>query len=785
MADFVIIGSNEQMKDIVEGVYAHLPHPTPHNVSTGLLLHKEKPTDGNIARPTHYQSQYSNTHETQEAPSLQQYIENHLAHHRIYSARPDIPLNVFILCSCYDEQDFEDMQFIAQNINDLPGTAQDIIVTWIFFSFDTKSRPGDVTLRAERDIIHRLIESNQQLFCRTNENAKDSLSLVSNRICYLNNIDIHGEALPYPILLNPEDKDRDYHFWSEAIYTLACLCSNCDDKYNIQNAINNSSNKHNIFSFGYAEFMYRYRDVTRYMQLVVERQLLEKVLGDSETFPFISGWQNDPFDWEELRQLSKVYPNPHNLKRRHDLLEQWCAMPHEIEEITQYDELIKQEAEKDAKKTEVEDETQTNKTLSLFYTLYDSLREIQEYIDLYNAYCDRKREAYEKVVIEAEKAYQMACKAYEEDEDNTDNAPQREDFFKDVPREEDLPKPIAITYWDDVLEADKAAVTRKDKAVLAELLQGYTEQFHEAWLNDLDTKLLHTEIEEATDDTEQSTASAIPDEQKKGCFGSWIRRLFGTADSSADIAPSLTPEEIAAHKKEARQQQITGVLQRMMTVLDVKADIERFMPDYDALVARKKEIDRQIDAFEPYEEKRSIAIIDKEKLYPYFESICPQIVAEEQKLREEIEKKGYAFIEDQFDFAKCSEKLCERIEYIWMCLDWHRNTNILIKEELTRTEVESKIPNLTTCINTLYARSAIFADVYYDEHAHTIGDKISPLLYSNDKEQQKNIQECLRRNYLDGQSYYSHHAQNKLCMFRFIQLQTDEIRDLQRKDTEK
>lgn len=252
MAAFVVIGANENVKSIVDGIHLCRPQSTHVNtiISSGIILNNN---EGLHYQYNLYNSKNSEPIVQETKESLDNCISNQLAHLRRIIAEPGICINVFLIADFVFPECHSDVKRVLDAL--LVLRDKNIRLITSLFVYDL-NKYEDVSIRPD------------------GEHVKDFISYYSNLKCgfktdllYLNNKDHHHAA----INANNEGVSRMLCDWF-------MLLSNANDKYNASMAIGTTNA---IFSIGYAELMFSFSEFKRYLEIALNTDVLNIVLNDS------------------------------------------------------------------------------------------------------------------------------------------------------------------------------------------------------------------------------------------------------------------------------------------------------------------------------------------------------------------------------------------------------------------------------------------------------------------------------------------------------------------------
>ncbi len=240
MSAYIVLGTDEQLNDLVDGITrCHLlSSEVSAFVSSGVIEEKNNSLFYNFSCYNKGEA-IPSKNGFQETRRLRDILANQLAHLRRIAVleNPEASINIFLLTNPHVEKDFDRIKYVIKEIEELDDRT--IRLMTVVLSYDL-NHCDDVTLRPNKEILVSFMQEYQRSTLPENGDfRKDML--------YLNNIDMNNAAIAF-----------DTARLGEILNTFFMLLSNDSDCYHA-----NSSLTGNLFSIGYADYIYNFSDLSR------------------------------------------------------------------------------------------------------------------------------------------------------------------------------------------------------------------------------------------------------------------------------------------------------------------------------------------------------------------------------------------------------------------------------------------------------------------------------------------------------------------------------------------
>ncbi len=255
MTAFVVISTNSRLHTLVDGIQDSRPlNPAVATlISSGKLLQQE---DG-----LYYEYQSTVKSKPQKiAEELEDLLLNQLAHTKHDAQWGDNvnPLRVFLLENPLDEQENEIEDWIYNSLCKIIRDKKDqnLLITRMCFTFDV-SHPENVANAVPVQFIQA---------------KKESVQKQGHNLLLLDNHDKNQAAIC-------NSKESFELMTSRMLADLMMLLSSSNTTYNVANAIQSETN---VFSLGYAECFYYYKDVKRYYEIANYRDIQDYMFNTND-----------------------------------------------------------------------------------------------------------------------------------------------------------------------------------------------------------------------------------------------------------------------------------------------------------------------------------------------------------------------------------------------------------------------------------------------------------------------------------------------------------------------
>ncbi len=268
MSAFIVIGINERVEQIINGIIQNRPlNPAVNTIiSYGIFKDNCRGIDNCEYQYVCFNGQTVEKCQINYERGFNVVFANQLAHLRAKCENKDSVINVFLVSNPLINDDFSRMKFILQELENLQDKNIRLMLTLLTFDleniYDVTIRPKPNELFDFLDFFLGIIPS----------------SIYRKDILYLNNKDLNHAAVCV-----------DQMVFSRMLIDLYMLLSNELDAYRA----NASIGDHSIFSIGYSEWIFLSQDLDRYLKLTTPKDLLTKIL-------------NDPFEYIENLNFSNI-----------------------------------------------------------------------------------------------------------------------------------------------------------------------------------------------------------------------------------------------------------------------------------------------------------------------------------------------------------------------------------------------------------------------------------------------------------------------------------------------
>ncbi len=241
MAYFIVIGTNDDVKDVVDEIkFSHLQH----NVITSGCIHSEG--ENKYYHWDVFNDKGQKTKENNEPIVLHDALTNQIAHFRTLLPDNVIP-NVFIISKCFDLEESSTLQMAYEELCRIGGaTMGGLQVDIVLVGYNLK-KSEDVTLRPHWRILESLRGLGIQSKFHTN-------------ILYINNMDYMGAATN----VDSRILGKFLCHWSKMV---------CSGGYDPKATVNSK-----VYSIGMSEHQYDFRDLNDFFKLSAEERLLDRTL---------------------------------------------------------------------------------------------------------------------------------------------------------------------------------------------------------------------------------------------------------------------------------------------------------------------------------------------------------------------------------------------------------------------------------------------------------------------------------------------------------------------------
>ena len=256
MTSFIVISTTESLNRFVDDIALCRPQnpvvASNTHIGTGKLLQKD---DG-----LYYYYTYGNSiADNPSGTNLYQLLANQIANFRLKSNLGDNELQIFLLENpiTADEATRAELVFDSlQKVITEKKYENNCHIVRVVFSYDVNSL--DVTAQVSYEYLSHLL---------TNETATQTD--IYPHILYLDNQDRHGAALT-------STKEEHDLLIPRMLCDFMMLYSSENNSYYVRNASHNAETQ--VFSIGYAECMYYFKDIERFYGLAYNRDIRKRYL---------------------------------------------------------------------------------------------------------------------------------------------------------------------------------------------------------------------------------------------------------------------------------------------------------------------------------------------------------------------------------------------------------------------------------------------------------------------------------------------------------------------------
>lgn len=243
MAYFIVIGTGNDVKDVVDGIKdSHLQH---NIVTSGCIVTKG---EGLFYHWDIFNEKGDKTNGDNGPIDLHDALTNQISQFKTLIPEGAIP-NVFIVSTCFDEAESDNLQMVYKELSEIGGAVQlGLQIDIILLGYNLQ-KSGDVTLRPHWNILKSIRGLGNQAQFNTN-------------ILYINNMDYNGAATN----VNARILCKFLCNWSKMV------CANNNPKAFVQNK---------VYSIGMSEHQYDFRDLNEFFTLAAEERLLDRTLNSA------------------------------------------------------------------------------------------------------------------------------------------------------------------------------------------------------------------------------------------------------------------------------------------------------------------------------------------------------------------------------------------------------------------------------------------------------------------------------------------------------------------------
>ena len=249
MAYFIVIGTSNNVKEVVDGIkQSHLQHNV---VTSGCIINNDQ------GMYYHWDVFNANGEKTNENNNndpieLHDALTNQIAQFRLLLPANTTP-HVFIVSTCLSETDSENLLMVYNELCQIGGTTfGGLQIDIVIVGYDLNS-PNDVTIRPD----WKRLKSLKGLGCNNPR--------FNTNILYINNMDYAGAAT---------------NIDSKVLSKFLCHWSKIKSSGNALIGVSQST----IYSIGMSEHQYDFRDLNDFFKLAAEEKLLDRTL-NSEPSP--------------------------------------------------------------------------------------------------------------------------------------------------------------------------------------------------------------------------------------------------------------------------------------------------------------------------------------------------------------------------------------------------------------------------------------------------------------------------------------------------------------------
>ena len=240
MAYFIVIGTGNDVKDVVDGIKdSHLQH---NIVTSGCIVTKG---EGLFYHWDIFNEKGDKTNGDNGPIDLHDALTNQISQFKTLIPEGAIP-NVFIVSTCFDEAESDNLQMVYKELSEIGGAVLlGLQIDIILLGYDLQ-KSTDVTLRPHWNILKSIRGLGNQGQFNTN-------------ILYINNMDYNGAATN----VDARTLCKFLCNWSKMV------CANNNPKAFVQNK---------VYSIGMSEHQYDFRDLNEFFTLAAEERLLDRTL---------------------------------------------------------------------------------------------------------------------------------------------------------------------------------------------------------------------------------------------------------------------------------------------------------------------------------------------------------------------------------------------------------------------------------------------------------------------------------------------------------------------------
>lgn len=733
MAAFIVISTDNKLHDLVDDIEKCRPR-NPHvetYISTGKIIRTES------GEYTYRYTIAGEVEKNEEKVSLADLLSNQLARFRkVCCISKAEPVNVFLLGNPLNEGELkQELHWLSEFesiYEEGQGKDTGFRLFRILFTYDV-AKPTNVCTQMRTSLLKEILDTHRSSVDDVNQGVK---KMFNQFIFYIDNQNSDAAAL----CLSKEDHNL---MLPRYLVDVMMLISNPNDSYGVINSITNASCSTRCFSIGYAECMYYYPDVERYLVNADQKALLyECLFGEDEVFD------------EEGKKVMDVDKFPFGLLKRKKRLEEIYSDVPFSEDIRNYplsvdkaidDKLIllkdylEAKRQEDFEEFEHSDEiVEKEKELALYEDQRDALindkalteeefrkksNEISEKIKQIKRSLEEKRMAFRQqccFCIDRKLMYQNLCVV------NND-------------------------YNNEGVQKDSTDYKKTLDYVCSKEFLDYVKKY------ELDSV---EEQDEHKGDTSVS-AGSIASHNRKGCLG-WM--FFWVKDKE-------NFSEIPVENEKANQENRLGSIAASKVIVEIKEmlNLKRCYAKFADDVAR-------VNA--SYSAKKRVC--DEFKLTAHSNSCCPLIdLVKLQKLQRETYKKR--FEECQKEWKETEEKTLESLKSImkekslayadsYSFVDWD--------QPFPFVKTLSVMEDLPKVCNRLQALAAPF--VNYNLTTAEKENRVVLALYTD----MPTIDEDFKKmkGFLNNGTaisvYRSSHIESKICMMQFLPMDDEVLENL-------
>jgi len=244
MAFFIVIGTNNDVKDVVDEVKkSHLQHNV---ITSGCVLQED---DKLYYQWDVFNEKGDKTKESKDSVELHDALTNQISQFKTLLPDNASP-NVFIVSKCFNEKECKTLQLVYEELCQIGGaTLGNLLIDIVLIGYDI-NKPGDVTIRPHWSLLKKIRGLGEGSCFYTN-------------ILYVNNMDYMGAAtnVDSPML------GRFICHWSKMVCS-----SGHDPKANVHS---------HVYSIGMSEHQYDFRNLNEFFKLSAEERLLDRTLNNN------------------------------------------------------------------------------------------------------------------------------------------------------------------------------------------------------------------------------------------------------------------------------------------------------------------------------------------------------------------------------------------------------------------------------------------------------------------------------------------------------------------------